>query len=91
MSEVYIIGIGMTPLGKHTERSVKQLTAHAVSGALEDACLAVADIGAAWFCNTRQGALEGQHGIRGQSALRAYGRSVGIGPRPFAAAARQTR
>ncbi len=26
-----------------------------------------------WFCNTRQGALEGQHGIRGQAALRAYG------------------
>jgi acetyl-CoA acetyltransferase len=30
-------------------------------------------IEAAWFSNTRQGALEGQHGIRGQIALRAFG------------------
>jgi len=30
-------------------------------------------IQAAWFSNTRQGALEGQHGIRGQLALRAAG------------------
>ncbi|MBK5263803.1 MAG: thiolase family protein [Alphaproteobacteria bacterium] len=73
MSKVHIIGAGMTPLGKHLDQSVKQLTATAVDAALADAGLKTADIEAAWFCNTRQGALEGQHGVRGQASLRAYG------------------
>lgn len=74
MSEqVMIIGVGMTPLGKHLDRSVKQLAASAIDEALKDASLKKTDIQAAWFCNTRQGALEGQHGVRGQAALRAYG------------------
>lgn len=68
-----IVGVGMTPLGKHLDRSVRSLTAEAVTAALKDAGLAREQIGAAWFCNTRQGALEGQHGVRGQASLRAYG------------------
>ncbi|HEX7848332.1 MAG TPA: thiolase family protein [Sphingomonas sp.] len=71
--DVHIVGIGVTPLGKHLDASVKQLTARAVDAALADAGIARDAIGAAWFCNTRQGALEGQHGVRGQAALRAYG------------------
>lgn len=63
----------MTPLGKHLDKSVKQLTALAVDAALADAGLGLDRVEAAWFCNTRQGALEGQHGIRGQCSLRAYG------------------
>jgi len=63
----------MTPLGKHLDRSVKQLTAQAVDAALKDAAIDREAIEAAWFCNTRQGALEGQHGVRGQASLRAYG------------------
>jgi acetyl-CoA acetyltransferase len=73
LSEVYIVGAGMTRLGKHVESSVKQLTAQAVDAALADAGITADRIEAAWFCNTRQGALEGQHGVRGQAALRAYG------------------
>ena len=69
----YIVGIGMTPLGKHLDKSVKQLSAAAIDAALSDAGIAKGAIEAAWFCNTRQGALEGQHGVRGQSSLRAYG------------------
>ncbi|MFC0220259.1 thiolase family protein [Pseudochelatococcus lubricantis] len=71
--DVFITGIGMTRLGKHLDRSVKSLTAEAVSAALADAGIGQVSIDAAWFCNTRQGALEGQHGVRGQAALRAYG------------------
>ncbi|WP_206363513.1 thiolase family protein [Sphingomonas crocodyli] len=71
--DVHIVGIGATPLGKHLDKSVKQLTALAVDAALADAGLDKSAIGAAWFCNTRQGALEGQHGVRGQASLRAYG------------------
>lgn len=63
----------MTPLGKHEQTSIKQLTATVVTAALEDAGASLADVNAAWFSNTRQGVLEGQHGIRGQVALRAMG------------------
>ncbi|SFB89369.1 Acetyl-CoA acetyltransferase [Polaromonas sp. OV174] len=70
---VYIVGVGMTPLGKHLDKSVKQLSAIAIDAALADAGMAKEWVEAAWFCNTRQGALEGQHGVRGQASLRAYG------------------
>lgn len=73
MRDTHIVGVGMTPLGKHLTKSVKQLTAAAVDEALADARIGRETIEAAWFCNTRQGALEGQHNIRGQCALRAYG------------------
>src|ERR1700693_4555666 len=73
LSNVYVVGAGMTPLGKHLDKSVKQLTALAVDAALADAGAGKDAIEAAWFCNTRQGVLEGQHGVRGQASLRAYG------------------
>ena len=73
MSSVYIVGVGMTPLGKHTSLSVKDLSAAAVNAALADAACSVSDVQAAWFCNTRQGIFEGQHNIRGQVALRPIG------------------
>lgn len=72
-ADVFVVGVGMTPLGKHLTQTVKQLTAHAVDAALADANASREAVQAAWFCNTRQGALEGQHGVRGQAALRAYG------------------
>lgn len=73
MSAVYIVGVGMTPLGKHLDQSVKQLTARAVNAALADAGCNAGSIESAWFSNTRQGVMEGQNGIRGQCALRAMG------------------
>ena len=73
MSKVHIVGAGMTRLGKHLTRSVKDLSREAVDAALSDAGLDKSAVQAAWFCNTRQGALEGQHGVRGQASLRAYG------------------
>ncbi|MBN9084223.1 MAG: thiolase [Rhizobiales bacterium 62-17] len=73
MTRVYIVGVGMTPLSKHLDKSVKQLTALAVNAALADAGARQDQIEAAWFSNTRQGVMEGQHGIRGQCALRAMG------------------
>lgn len=73
MNQVYIVGIGMTPLGKHLDKSVKRLTGLALQAALQDADCTLEAIQSAWFANTRQGILEGQHGIRGQAALRANG------------------
>jgi len=43
--DVYIIGVGMTPLGKHLEKSVKQLTSESVNTALTDAGISAADVG----------------------------------------------
>jgi acetyl-CoA acyltransferase len=71
--DVYIVGIAMTRLGKFPDRSVKDLTAEAVQGALADAGIARDAVEAAWFSNTRQGMMEGQNVIRGQCALRAMG------------------
>lgn len=76
---VYVVGVGMTPFGKMAGRTVKSLTAEAVSAALRDAGCDAADVDAAWFANVGQGALEGQHAIRGQVALAAAGiRGIGI-------------
>ena len=73
MKDIYIVGVGMTPFGKQADASVKSLTEQAVSAALEDADLALGDIGSAYFANTGQGHLEGQQLVRGQIALRAMG------------------
>lgn len=70
---VYVVGVGMTAFGKLPGRTVKSLTAEAVSTALADAGCTTDDIDAAWFGNVGQGALEGQHAIRGQIALAAAG------------------
>ncbi len=70
---VYIVGVGMTKFGIELTRTVKDLTRQAVNEALADANCAASQIEAAWFANTSQGALEGQHMIRGQAALRPLG------------------
>ncbi|SKC03896.1 thiolase family protein [Sphingopyxis flava] len=76
--DIYIIGSGMTPLGKSPEVSVRDMTTAAVRKALNDSGLAdPSAIEAAWFGNTRQALLEGQNGIRGEVALRKSG-IVGI-------------
>ena len=66
MTHIHIVGIGMTPLGKFPDKSVKDLTKSAVDTALADAGAAMDDIEAAWFSNTRQGMMEGQNTVRGQ-------------------------
>ncbi|RJF93625.1 thiolase family protein [Sphingomonas cavernae] len=67
--DIYIVGVGMTPFGRHFDKSVKQLTAWAVEDALADSECDRAAIGAAFFGNTGQGHFDGQHMIRGQVAL----------------------
>jgi acetyl-CoA acetyltransferase len=52
---------------------VADLTRSAVNASLVDAACDVSAIEGAWFANTRQGIFEGQHGIRGQAALRPLG------------------
>jgi acetyl-CoA acetyltransferase len=72
MSDVYIIGVGMTQFGK-SSKSVKELALEALMSALKDAGLRQQDIQAAWFSNSAWGHLSGQHMIRGQVVLRSGG------------------
>ena len=68
MSDVYVIGTGCTPFGKHADRSFSDLAQWAYLDALSDAGLAVSDarlIEQAWFGNCGMGQW-GQGGIRGQ-------------------------
>ncbi len=73
MRDVYVIGASMTPFGRYHEKSVKDQTREAVTGAIEDAGIAQADIDAAWFSNTTQSVLEGQYLVAGEIALRDMG------------------
>jgi acetyl-CoA acetyltransferase len=70
---IFVVGVGMTALGKMPDRSVKDLTREAVTNALDDAGASVDQVEAAWFANTRQPMLEGQNTVRGQIALRPLG------------------
>ena len=71
--DMYIIGVSVTPFGKHPEKSVKQLTETVCSESLADAKLDPKEVEAIWFSNTRQQMLEGQNTIRGQIALQDCG------------------
>ncbi|MGT2458068.1 thiolase family protein [Cupriavidus basilensis] len=69
MENIYIVGVGMTPFGRHAEKTVKQLTAWAVEDALKDAGCDRKWVQAAFYGNCTQGHFDGQHMIRGQVAL----------------------
>jgi acetyl-CoA acyltransferase len=73
VSDVYLVGVGMTPFGKFLGRTVKDLTREAVTGALADAGADMADIQSAFFANTSQSPMEGQYMVGGEIALRDMG------------------
>jgi acetyl-CoA acyltransferase len=69
MLDIYVVGVGMTPFGRHLDKSVKQLSQSAVSSALADAGCACQDVQVAFFGNSVQSYMQGQLFIRGQIAL----------------------
>ncbi len=73
MKDLYVVGVGMTHFGRHLDKDLKTLSREAVEAALTDAGLRPQDLQAAFFGNTSQGHMEGQHMIRGQITLRAMG------------------
>ena len=70
MTKVYIVGVSMTRFGRLPDQSLKDLSEHAVREALAVAEIAPEALQAIFFSNASQGAVEGQHSIRGQIALR---------------------
>lgn len=74
MDRVWIAGVGMTPFAVHHEHTSHDLARWAVRDALEDAGGADGSvIGAAYYGSITDGALQGQHTIPGQIALRGMG------------------
>ena len=73
MRDVYIIGVGMTPFGKHMDKNMKALTAEACTSAFKHAGISKEDIQVAVVGNAYQGLVTGQESIRGQVVLRAMG------------------
>lgn len=73
MTEIYLIGVGMTRFGKLPDLSIKDMVDVAVSEALADAGAQISDVGAAFFANSTQAIMDGQHAVRGQMALRPMG------------------
>jgi len=73
MRDVYIIGVGMTPFGKHMDKNMKALATEAVNRAFEHAGITREDVQTAVVGNAYQGLVTGQESIRGQVVLRAMG------------------
>ncbi|MFJ7200989.1 MULTISPECIES: thiolase family protein [unclassified Streptomyces] len=71
--EALILGIGATPFGRHLDRSAGDLAGQAAHEALRDAGLTPADVGAVFHATVSQKAIDGQHMIPGQVALRPHG------------------
>lgn len=72
-TQVYVVGVGMTPFGKHPDQTIKSLATAATTQALQDAGCTAGDLQAAFFANSTQGRMESQDMIRGQIALRSMG------------------
>ena len=73
MNDIYIVGVGMTPFGRHLERSVYDLVGEAVGHALKDAGCGAADIGSAFYGTLTNGQFQGQTAIPGPIAMRRLG------------------
>lgn len=73
MAEAFILGVGMTPFGRHLATPLAALAEAAVAEALADAGIGPEAVEWVAFANAVQGAMEGQHGIRGQCALAGAG------------------
>lgn len=74
----FIAGVGMTPFGKHMDRTLKSLAVEAISAALKDADIAQDQLQAAYVGTAGTAVTVGQVMVPGQAALR----SMGIGHIP---------
>jgi acetyl-CoA acyltransferase len=73
MTDVSIIGSGMTRFGKFPERSLRDLSEEAVRAALDDAGVDAARIDATIVSNSVAGIVTGQESVRGQTVVRGLG------------------
>jgi acetyl-CoA acetyltransferase len=68
-----VAGVGMTPFGKHLDRTLKSLAQEAIRAALTDAGLGTKDIQAAYMGNAAAAVITGQICVPGEIVLREMG------------------
>src|SRR5260370_3528818 len=73
MRDVYVAGAGMTRFAKQPGRTLKDLTAEAVTAALKDAGRPAEDVQSCYFGNAVAGSMTGQEMLAGQFLLRPLG------------------
>ncbi|WP_068086805.1 thiolase family protein [Novosphingobium rosa] len=73
MRAVDIIGVGMTPFGRHRDLTYSQLSQNAVREALEDAGIAPSALDTTIFSSVVQAFVAGEMSIPGEYALRPLG------------------
>ena len=73
MRDVYVAGIGMTRFAKQPGRTLKDLTAEAVTAALKDAGQPAGGVRSCYFGNAVAGSITGQEMLAGQFLLRPLG------------------
>jgi acetyl-CoA acyltransferase len=73
MRTAHIVGIGMTPFGRHLDKTHTDLAQWAVRDALADAGIAPRDLHMAIYANVVQGFFAGEMSIPGEYALRPLG------------------
>lgn len=73
MRDTVIRGVGMTPMGRFEDTSLKDLSAAAINSALSDAGLTIHDVQAVFFGNVAAGIMYGQNSIRGETVTHHMG------------------
>ncbi|MBK5356098.1 thiolase family protein [Pseudomonas sp. TH41] len=73
MTEVYVVGVGMTKFGRLLDLSVYDLVGEAVGLALKDAGCETADVGSVFYASVTNGQFQGQTSIPGLVAIRRLG------------------
>lgn len=73
MRGAVVTGVGMTRFGRFEDRSLKDISAEAITAAFADAGVGWDDIDAVFFGNTAAGVMYGQHAIRGETVTHHMG------------------
>ena len=73
MRDVYVAGVGLTRFAKQPGRTLKDLTAEAVTAALKDAGQSLREVQSCYFGNAVAGSMTGQEMLAGQFLLRPLG------------------
>lgn len=73
MRQAYVIGVGMTPFGRHLDKTHTDLTQMAVAEAFADSGVQASDLGMAIYANVVQGFFAGEMSVPGEYALRPMG------------------
>jgi len=63
MRNVYVIGVGMTPIREHWDKSLRNLLAEAIARSADDAGISLRDIESIYVGNMSSGYLQGQEHI----------------------------